>query len=370
MKITVNKDDLTPALQRAVRLVERRNTIPILANVKFAAAGDRLTLTATDLDMQATCSLPAEVSAPGEMTAPAHTLFEFVKKLEAGSVTITEENGKASIRSGRSYATLHTLPAADFPDLALGDFSHGFEIGADTLARMIGMVQFAISTEETRYYLNGIYLHHAQEATGAPLRAVATDGHRLALHQVEMPAGGIGMPGIILPRKAVAEIDKLVSPLKDATVRLDVSPTKLRLTAGDTVFATKLIDGTFPDYGRVIPRGNGKLVSLEKAALSAAVDRVATLSSDRGRAVKVTLSEERVTLTVTNPDSGDATEDVEADYAGDPLDIGFNSRYVLDILAAFPATKVQVALNDAGSPALFTIADSPAPAFVLMPMRV
>ncbi|OYX08922.1 MAG: DNA polymerase III subunit beta, partial [Rhizobiales bacterium 32-66-8] len=154
MKITVNKDDLLPALTRAVRLVERRNTIPILANVLLKAVGDRLTVTATDLDMQATATLPAEVAEPGEMTAPAHTLGDFVKKLEAGSVTIAEADGKASIRSGRSRASLNTLPPSDFPDLALGDFSHGFALSCDALARMIARVSFAISTEETRYYLN------------------------------------------------------------------------------------------------------------------------------------------------------------------------------------------------------------------------
>jgi len=370
MKITVNKDDLLPALTRAVRLVERRNTIPILANVLLKAVGDRLTVTATDLDMQATATLPAEVTEPGEMTAPAHTLGDFVKKLEAGSVTIAEADGKASIRSGRSRASLNTLPPSDFPDLALGDFSHGFDLSSDALARMIARVSFAISTEETRYYLNGIYLHQVQADDGPALRMVATDGHRLALDQVLAPEGSAGIPGIILPRKAVTEIEKLVGGLKDARVRLDVSPTKLRLTVGDTVFATKLIDGTFPDYSRVIPVGNDKMASLDKAELAAAVDRVSTVSSERGRAVKASLSKDRLTLSVSNPDSGDAAEDLEAEYDTDPFEIGFNSRYVLDILSAFPASKVRIALADAGSPALFTVAGAPAPAFVLMPMRV
>ncbi|MEW6256924.1 MAG: DNA polymerase III subunit beta [Pseudomonadota bacterium] len=370
MKITVNKDDLLPALERAKRLVERRNTIPILANVKLEAVGDRLTITATDLDMQATATVPADVTEAGEMTAPAHTLGDFVKKLPGGTVSITHDDKAATIRSGRSRATLHTLPTADFPDLACGDFSHTFEIGADALARMMERVGFAISTEETRYYLNGIYMHRVT-ALGLPcLRMVATDGHRLALDQVTAPDGSEGMPGIILPRKAVGEMEKLLAPRKDGSARLEVSATKIRLTAGDTVFASKLIDGTFPDYGRVIPAGNGKRADLDKAALAGAVDRVSTVSSERGQAVKFSLGEGRLTLSVTNPDGGDAAEDLEADYASDPLEIGFNSRYVLDILAAFPAAQVQVALNDAGSPALFTIDGAPAPAFVLMPMRV
>lgn len=369
MKITVNKDDLLPALQRAVRLVERRNTIPILANVKLEAEGNTLTITATDLDMQATSTLPADVATPGEMTAPAHTLGDFVKKLEAGAVTITEEGGKASIRGGRSRASLNTLSPADFPDLAVDEFSHAFDLAADVLADMFARVQFAISTEETRYYLNGIYLHEAQTGAGTMLRAVATDGHRLALAQVPSPGNGT-MPGIILPRKAVSEIDKLVAGLKDANVRLEVSATKLRLAAGGTVLATKLIDGTFPDYTRVIPAGNDRFASLDKAALAAAVDRVSTLSSDRGRGAKLALSEGRLQISVTNPDSGNATEDLEADFGGEPLEIGFNSRYVLDILSAFPAARVRIALADAGSPALFTIDGAPAPAFVLMPMRV
>lgn len=372
MKLTVNRDDLLPALERLHRIVERRHAIPVLGNVRLAAGDKSLSVTATDLDMEGTATVPAEIGAAGETTVPAVLLHDFVKRCEGQTVALTEEEGKGKliVKCGRARATLNTLPAADFPSFSDGKFSHSFELKADQLAEMITRVSFAISSEETRYYLNGIYLHTA-ETDGAPtLRAVATDGHRLALIEVPLPGGAAGMPGIIVPRKAVAELAALTKGMKDAVFRIEVCSTKMRVTAGAaTTLATKLIDGTFPDYARVIPRGNRKTARIEKSALSAAVDRVSTVSNDRGRAVKFGFSKEQIRLSVTNAETGEAVDEVETEFVGGELEIGFNGGYVLGILAAIPAETIHMALEDPGSPCLITI-DKPTPLYVVMPMRV
>ncbi|MFG1255923.1 DNA polymerase III subunit beta [Xanthobacter flavus] len=391
MKLTISRDALAAALDRVGRVVETRNTIPILSNVRIVAhppeqaaqaavanGGTRsgtVSVTGTDLDMEAISTAEAEVAAPGETTLPAKMAADFVRKLPAGAkVELADdgERGKLTIKSGRSRISVNTLAAGDFPDLSAGDFSNTFVLQASALLNMLDRVSFAISSEETRYYLNGIYLHVAQSEDGPALRAVATDGHRLAQHQVLAPQGTDGMAGIIVPRKAVGEITRLLKPLGEESVRLEVSTTKLRLTAGVTTLTTKLIDGTFPDYGRVVPSGNDKLATLDKEALGEAVARVATVSSERGRAVKFTFDDAGLlTLSVTNPDTGDATDAVEILYKAEPLEIGFNASYVADILAAVPGTRVQMAMADPGSPCLITPeAEGAGSLFVLMPMRV
>lgn len=399
MKLTISRDALAAALDRVSRVVETRNTIPILSNVRLvarppeqaaqAAAANggtkngTIAVTGTDLDMEAISTAEAEVVAPGETTLPAKMASDFVRKLPAGAkVELADdgERGKLTIKSGRSRISVNTLPSGDFPDLSAGAFSNSFALPASALLNMLDRVSFAISSEETRYYLNGIYLHvvdaggTAAGQPGAPgmmLRAVATDGHRLAQHQVLAPQGTDGMAGVIVPRKAVGEIARLLKPLSEESVRLEVSPTKLRLTAGVTTLTTKLIDGTFPDYGRVIPSGNDKVAALDKEALGEAVGRVSTVSNERGRAVKFSFSGDGLTLTVQNPDMGNATDELEAAYDAEPLDIGFNGNYVAEILAAVPGARVQMAMADAGAPCLITAeADGAGYLFVLMPMRV
>ncbi|MFY8154806.1 MAG: DNA polymerase III subunit beta, partial [Hyphomicrobiales bacterium] len=264
---------------------------------------------------------------------------------------------------------LQTLPPADFPDLAAGQFSHRFEIKAADLKKLIDKTQFAISTEETRYYLNGIYLHTIDVEGEQRLRAVATDGHRLARVELPAPNGSAGMPGVILPRKTVGEVQKLIEDM-DAMIGVELSTTKVRFTIGPVVLTSKLIDGTFPDYGRVIPVGNDKRLVVERGDFAAAVDRVSTISSERGRAVKLSLADGRLTLTVTNPDSGTATEEIEVDYDADPLDIGFNSRYLLDITAQLDGDTALFKLADPGSPTVVQDREGAAALYVLMPMRV
>jgi DNA polymerase-3 subunit beta len=298
--------------------------------------------------------------------------YDIVRKLPEGSQIVLESSGDRaalSIRAGRSRFSLQTLPESDFPDLAAGEMTHKFTLAAKELKQLIDKTQFAISTEETRYYLNGIYLHAASSGKAVKLRAVATDGHRLAQAELDAPKGAEGMPGIIVPRKTVGEVQRLIEA-NDAEISIELSQGKIRFTIGDVVLTSKLIDGTFPDYARVIPSGNDKELIVDKKEFEQAVDRVSTVSSERGRAVKLSLSSGRLVLSVTNPDSGSATEELEVEYAAEPLDIGFNSRYLLDIASQIESEAAVLKLADPGSPTLIEDRDSKGTLYVLMPMRV
>ncbi|MEZ5841451.1 MAG: DNA polymerase III subunit beta [Hyphomicrobiales bacterium] len=372
MKVTVERVNLLRSLTHVHRVVERRNTIPILSNVLLKVEGGALKLKATDLDLEVIETVPAEVSTPGGTTVPAHMFYDIVRKLPDGSEVSLELEGASGtmvIRSGRSRFQLQVLPETDFPDLTAGTFSHRFQLAASGLKRLIDRTQFAISTEETRYYLNGIFLHTVDGGSEPRLRAVATDGHRLAQAELSAPAGAEDMPGIIIPRKTVSELQKLVEE-PDATIAVEVSDSKIRVTMGAIVLTSKLIDGTFPDYGRVIPQGNDKLLEVDRDEFASAVDRVSTISSERGRAVKLSLQDGRLILTVTNPDSGSATEELGVDYAADALDIGFNSRYLLDITSQLEGSTAVFRLADPGSPTLIQDRDTADALYVLMPMRV
>jgi len=372
MKATLERSHLLRSLNHAHRVVERRNTIPILSNVLLRGEGAALTLKATDLDLEVLETVPAEIASGGATTVPAQILYDIVRKLPDGAEVSLETNIEGetlTVRSGRSRFSLQVLPASDFPDLTTGDFPVKFTLAAGDLKRLIDRTQFAISTEETRYYLNGIYLHFVTSGGKPVLRAVATDGHRLAQAEVAAPKGSEKMPGVIVPRKTVGEIERLLDA-PDLDVTLEISDTKMRATIGGVVLTSKLIDGTFPDYGRVIPQGNDKVLKLERGAFSDAVDRVSTISSERGRAVKLAIADDKLTLSVTNPDSGTATEEVAADYSSDPLEIGFNSRYLLDIAQQLKTGTTVFLLADAGSPTLIKDDDSTDALYVLMPMRV
>ena len=372
MKVTVERAELLKSLGHVHRVVERRNTIPILANVLIKAERGKLSMKATDLDLEVIDSVAAEVSPGGATTVPAHMFYEIVRKLPEGSQIVIEGSGDRavlSLRAGRSRFTLQTLPESDFPDLAAGEMTHSFKLAASDLKRLIDKTQFAISTEETRYYLNGIYLHTAGTAKAATLRAVATDGHRLAQVELPLPEGAAGMPGIIVPRKTVGEVQRLIET-GEGEVAIELSAGKIRFSIGEVVLTSKLIDGTFPDYARVIPANNDKSLIVDKKDFEAAVDRVSTVSSERGRAVKLSITGGKLVLSVTNPDSGSATEELEVEYESDPLDIGFNSRYLLDIAAQIEGEVAVLKLADPGSPTLIQDKDAKGALYVLMPMRV
>ncbi|MCQ8782996.1 DNA polymerase III subunit beta [Mangrovibrevibacter kandeliae] len=372
MRITIERSNLLKSLGHVHRVVERRNTIPILSNVLLKTEEGTLRLKATDLDLEITETVPASDDQAGATTVPAHLLHDIVRKLPDGAeirLATNTDTSQLTVTSGRSSFRLQCLPQSDFPDITAGSFSHAFTLKASELARLIERTQFAISTEETRYYLNGIFLHTIEAEGQLRLRAVATDGHRLARAEMDAPAGSEGMPGIIIPRKTVGELQKLLGD-EDADVQVELSDSKIRLTLGPIVITSKLIDGTFPDYQRVIPTGNDKALTLDRGSFSAAVDRVSTISSERGRAVKLALSEGQLVLTVNSPDSGTATEELAVGYEADQIEIGFNARYLLDITGQLSGEDAIFMLADPGSPTLIRDGGDDSTLYVLMPMRV
>ena len=373
MKLTIERGALLKALGHIQSVVERRNTIPILANVLLEATKGKLALTATDMDLAIVESAPAEVAKTGTITVQAHTLYDIARKLPEGSqVELHAAEGRLAIRAGRYNSSLPTLPRDDFPVIAEGELPTQFELPAETLKQIIDKTRFAISTEETRYYLNGIFLHVAEDggSVGQPvLKAAATDGHRLARVTVPRPDGADGMPDVIVPRKCVAELRKLLDEV-DGSVGVSLSGSKIRFDLGQAILTSKLIDGTFPDYSRVIPTGNDKLLKLDPRSFEEGVDRVSTIASEKTRAVKMAVDRDKITLSVTSPENGTAAEEVPGDYAAVPLEIGFNSRYLLDILGQIEGDMVEVHLADAAAPTLIRESDKAPALYVLMPMRV
>ena len=372
MKVTLERNHLLKSLGHVHRVVERRNTYPILANVLMKVADGRLDLRATDLDIEVTENVPAMVSTPGTTTVPAHTLYEIVRKLADGSeVRLETEGGEQMLlTSGRSRFHLACLSPDSFPDLKSGTFTHEFSIPAAALRELIERTQFAISNEETRYYLNGIYLHTIQQGATSILRAVATDGHRMARAETDAPAGSAGMPGIIVPKKTVSEVQKLLDGA-DGDVKVEVSDTKIRFTLGGVVLLSKLIEGTFPDYDRVTPKNNDKQMNVDKSSFAIAVDRVSTIASERGgKAVKLSVKEGQLELSVTNPDHGTASEELAVEFEPESFEIGFNARYLLDIIGQIRSENAVFLFNDAGSPTLVKEDGDAKALYVLMPMRV
>ncbi|MBA3526054.1 MAG: DNA polymerase III subunit beta [Pseudomonadota bacterium] len=367
MKATIERATLLKSLSHVQSVVERRNTIPILSNVLIEGRDDNsIRLMATDLDLQVDESVPATVTQAGATTVSAHTLFDIVRKLPDGSqVEINAAEGKMQVNAGRARFNLSTLPRDDFPVIAEGELPTSFELPAATLRQIIDKTRFAISSEETRYYLMGIFLHLADDQ----LKAAATDGHRLARVVLPKPDGADGMPDVIIPRKCVAELRKLLEEV-EGTVAISMSATKVRFGLGSAVLTSKLIDGTFPDYNRVIPTGNDKLLKLDPKSFSAGVDRVSTIASEKTRAVKMSVDRDKVTLSVTSPEAGTATEEIAADYGSDTIEIGFNARYLLDILGEIDGDTVEVHLADAAAPTLLRENDKSNALYVLMPMRV
>jgi len=372
MKLTIERGALLKSLAHAQSVVERRNTIPILANVMLRVEDGRLSFAATDMDIGIIESVASESTAPGATTAPAHTLYEIARKLPEGAQVHIESsggNGQLKLRSGRSTFTLSSLPTEEFPVISGGEMPHEFRLPARELRSLIDRTRFAISTEETRYYLNGIYLH-ATEVSDVPLlRSVATDGHRLARVEIPLPEGAAGMPGVIVPRKAVNEVRKLIDEINDE-VAIGLSETKISFRFNDVVLISKLIDGTFPDYERVIPSANEKLLEFDRREFQAAVDRVSTISSEKSRAVKLAINGRTLTLSASSAENGTATEEVEVSYNADPLEIGFNSRYLLDIAQQIEGDVAEMALADAASPTIIRDQSDTSALYVLMPMRV
>ncbi|WP_276199020.1 DNA polymerase III subunit beta [Chelatococcus sp. XZ-Ab1] len=369
MKLVIDRADLLKPLAALNRIVERRTTIPIIANVLLRAEGGRLNLAATDLDISAEASVPAAIGEPGALTVPAATLNDIARKLPDGcqiELSAEADGSRLTVKAGRSRFVLQALPVDDWPDVSADDLPHQFALPAKTLQRILAHTTFAISTEETRYYLNGIHLHADGEGR---LNAVATDGHRLAHLTVPLPEGAGDMPPIIVPRKTVGEIARLVADA-EGDIDIAVSRAKVRFVVGGITLTSKLIDGTFPDYQRVIPTSNDRVAVLDTATVKDAVARVATITGENGRAVKMEFAPGVLTLSVSNADTGEAREEIEADFEGEPLGIGFNGKYLAEVLGIAAADTVRLALADPGSPCLIKSHESADALIVLMPMRV
>ena len=375
MEAILQKNQFLKALTHVQNVVERRNTIPILANILIIAEGVGLKLIATDLDIELIEEVDAKIEKGGSLTAPAHLVYDIIRKLpDSSEITLSKDDSQdhLTIRSGKSNFKLQTLPRSDFPEISDNEFSHTFTIVSGELNRLIEKTRFAISNEETRYYLNGIYFHESKPANGdkiSTLRTVSTDGHRLAQAELTLPEGALGMPGIIIPRKTIAEIQKLTLE-NDGDVEVKISENKLKFVFNSVEVTSKVIDGTFPDYQRVIPFQNDKTMSVKTSILTNAVDRVATLSSERGRAVKLSLNDNSLTLSVTSPEAGTAIEEISVDFKGDDFEIGFNSKYLLDILSQLSGDSVKLLFSEPNSPCLVLDPNDEATLYVLMPMRV
>ena len=372
MKLSIERNTLLKAVSQAQSVVERRNTIPILANVLIEAEGGHAQFRATDLDVEVLDKVVAQVERSGSTTVSAVTLHDIVRKLPDGAlVTLSDDaaKGRLSVEAGKSVFSLATLPKEDFPVMASTEYEANFTAKAPMLRRLFDKSKFAISTEETRYYLNGVYMHTAETVDGTMLRCVATDGHRLARVDAEMPQGAQNLPGVIVPRKTVGELRKLLED-DDTQIAVSVSETKVRFATSEITLTSKVIDGTFPDYARVIPQGNTRKLEVDASEFAKAVDRVATVSSERSRAVKLSLESDKLVLSVNSPDSGTAEEELVVAYDDEKLDIGFNAKYLLEIASQVDRENAVFMFNSAGDPTLMQEGNDSSAIYVVMPMRV
>lgn len=360
---------LGAALKEMVKTVERRNTIPILSNVLIRTGPSTLTLVATDLDVELRQQL--DLVDPGSndsftICVDAHTFADIIRKLAKGAqARLTLEDGKMLITAGRSKFKLHTLPADDFPEIGVYEWAASFEMDKANLISLISATAFAMSTETTRYYLNGIYVHF----TDGQMFGAATDGSRLARFHCEEPEGACEAPGSIVSRKTVGLLDALLEEHGTA-VGVDVSRGKIRFKLGAVELTSKLIDGTFPDYTRVIPTMNNKALWFDPKQLSEAVDRIATISREKTKIVRFDLARDLLTLSMASPEAGSATEDLPCEYDAEPMSIGLNSRFVLDVCAQLTGDHVQVLFASPEAPTLWRDGDESRRLYVLMPARV
>jgi DNA polymerase-3 subunit beta len=374
MKFSIDRSALLTALQHVHSVVERRNTIPILSNVLIEAKEDGVYLTATDMDIAVIEKVnldKSEITQLGTITTSAQMLYDIVRKLP-GNIKVellSEKNDRLGIKASSSSFALNCLPSEDFPSISQENFKHSFNIDALDLIRLLDKTSFAMSLEETRYYLNGIYLHAIKEDGIDKLRTVATDGHRLSRVDMTLPKGAEEIPGVIIPRKTILEIRKILED-HAGNINLSLSETKIRLSFNNVILTSKLLDGTFPDYSRVIPEQNDKLLTISNQLISEAVDRVSTVSTDKTRAIKININKGSLLISATNPDKGSASESVDVDYDGEEVEIGFNSKYVLDVARQIKGNEILIKLSDSVSPTLVYDKDDTEVLFVLMPMRV
>jgi DNA polymerase-3 subunit beta len=366
MKVVIERSALIKTLSHVQSVVERRNTIPILSNVLLEAQDGRLKMTATDLDIQIVDSAEADVINSGKTTVAAQIILDIVKKLNDGSqVQLEMVDNRLRVTSGRSRFHIPSLPADDFPNIQRGEMEHEFTLKTEDLEKGFERTRYAMSTEETRYYLNGIYFH----VIDGELIAAATDGHRLSKTKISTGESSVnGMPNVIIPRKAVGEIVKIMGEY-DGEIQVGVSKSKVTFDIGHLSLVTKTVDGNFPDYERVIPQNNHIRIKTDVATLSETIDRVSTIASEKTKAVRVNVDNQMITLSVTSPENGTAKDEIPCSGAGE-IEIGFNSKYLSEILRYVESEEVELSFETSSSPVMIRDLDRPEDVNVIMPMRV
>jgi DNA polymerase III subunit beta len=365
MKFSGDRDVILAPLQAVIGVVERRQTMPVLANVLIVARGNSLTFTATDLEVELVARTDASVQDPGEVTVPARKLLDIVRALPSGAqVSVSVEAEKATVRSGKSRFSLATLPATDFPTVEDIKPQQTLKIAQGALRRLIEKTHFSMAQQDVRYYLNGMLL----ESDGKALRTVATDGHRLAFCESSLEGAVAGQYQVIVPRKGVLELQRLLTGEEE--VELSIGTNHVRGQIGSIRFTSKLIDGRFPEYGRVIPQAPTRQIELDRDVLRAALQRAAILSNEKYRGIRLVVRPSQLVLQTHNPEQEEAEEELEVAYSGDELEIGFNVNYLLDALAALEAGPLVIGLTDANNSCLLTAESTPAAKYVVMPMRL
>ena len=371
MKISIEKNLIYKSLSHVHSIVEKKNTIPILSNILLEATDSSLILSATDMDISITETISCSVVEKGSVTVPAHTLHDIVRKIPDGSEIefIVNDGKKFTIRSGKSKFSLSCLPKKDFPLIEIDKLDCEFSIHSNVFLKLIEKTRFAISNEETRYFLNGIYFHKKNLNNIDSLSLVATDGHRLSKIDLSYPDGLIDIPGVIIPKKTVYELCKLLTDISEEII-INIDPNKIIFYIGKTTLISKLIDGNFPDYERVIPKNNNMIVTADRQKFCEAVDRVSTITSEKSRAIKLRLLKNLINMTSSDPENGTATEDVIVQYEGEEIQIGFNSKYLLEMINQLNDERLILEFNDSTSPLIMKESSRNDLVYVLMPMRV
>jgi DNA polymerase-3 subunit beta len=365
MKLSATRENLLAGLQSVIGVVERRQTMPVLANVLLVAAKDKLNITGTDLEVELVASAEVAVQQPGEVTVPGRKFLDIVRTLpDKSTVSIAREGEKILIRAARSRFSLSTLPASEFPVIEDINSRQVLKLNRSALRRMIDKTHFAMAQQDVRYYLNGTLL----ETHGKMLRAVATDGHRLSLCEAELSEPATGQQQVIVPRKGVLELQRILNG--DGDLELSIGTNHVRAKIGEIRFTSKLIDGKFPEYGRVIPEKPARAMSAARDALRQALQRTSILSNEKYRGVRLHFSEGLLTVQAHNPEQEEAEDQIEVSFKGADVEIGFNVTYLLDALAAVDADTVEVGLTDANSSCLIRSPGDTSVKFVVMPMRL
>jgi len=371
MKISIERNTLLKLLSHVQNIVEKRNTIPILSNILINAKANNVILSATDMDLSVTETVNSSVIEEGSITTPAQTLYEIVRKIPEGNeIELISNNGnKLSVRSGKSKFSLLCLPKDDFPKIENENLENEFFLNSELLKKIIDKTRFAISNEETRYYLNGIYIHVVENNNQKNLRAVTTDGHRLAKIDVDLSNETNNIPGVIIPKKTLSEVRKLIEDY-DGDIKISLNETKVIFYIDNIILSSKLIDGSFPDYERVIPKNNDKELLVDTKLIYEAVDRVSTVSSEKSKSVKFSILDNIVSLSSNSPEAGSGAEDIEVNYSGEKMEIGYNAKYLLEIINQIESKKVKFKLFDASSPLIIEDPNEDKALYILMPMRI